>query len=215
MYPNLRICIGKSGGRLPKNQSNNIIMLISAQDSLEVVFQRVTSELMRGPSEKDHPFRLVPVSTQSAKTIDSRYVVLREVDDSLKLYFYSDARTDKIRDLRSSERIALLFYHPGLQLQVRVNGVGVLHNQDELSRRHWKNIDDESRRAYTPHLAPGDSIERPSEAYSWPLHAHDRYFTVIKVIPKTIDILQLSGHEHIRALFTKKVDGWQKQWLAP
>lgn len=190
-------------------------MLLSANDSLNAVFQKVVKQLQQGPVEKGHPFQLVPMATQSAKTIDSRYVILREVDESLNFYFYSDSRTEKIRDLRSSSRIALLFYHPDLQVQVRINGEGQLHYRDEISSEHWEKVPQRSRQAYWSEAEPGEPIEQPTDAHHWLEEADDRWFTVVRVIPKSIDVLQLDGTEHIRALFRRRVDGWEKQWVAP
>jgi hypothetical protein len=52
-------------------------------------------------------------------------------------------------------------------------------------------------------------------AYQWNEEMDNAFFTVIKVEPKSVEVLQLNGLEHIRASFLKREGDWQMGWLVP
>lgn len=190
-------------------------MLINPNDPLEQVFRSVCSELARGVLDKRHPFRYMIMSTVGTEEIAARYVVLRKVDEDLNLYFYTDLRTEKIRQLQKNDSCTLLGYHPNKKAQLRINGRASIHCQDALAREHWKNVQGRAQKAYNPVIAPGKPINHPIEAHAWPEVMTDQYFTVIVVSPFSMEILQLDKLEHTRARFDHDGSRWNYQWIAP
>lgn len=190
-------------------------MLLEKGLSLSETFDTVAHEINRGALDKKHPFRYVVLSTQQKECVKSRYVVLREVDKELSLYVYTDARTGKVSDLETSPFCSVLMYHKSKKVQVRITGQAELHRQDDIAEKHWKDVKGNAQKAYGSTVSPGTELELPDEAHEWPADINNQFFTVIKVVPKTIEALQLNGHEHLRAKFIKNKNGWLKNWIAP
>jgi len=191
-------------------------MLIKPNDSLSDVLSNTIHEINRGSLDKRHPFRYVVLSTVNNDIINSRYVVLREVDDGLNLYFHTDNRTAKIDDLKENKSFALVMYHKSKKAQVRINGIATIHNSDQLANKHWENVTGNGKKAYGPLISPGTIINSPSEAHKWPNDIDDSNFAVIKAQPFSIEVLQLNKMEHLRAEFNRDSEvSWKKKWIAP
>jgi len=196
------------------------MMLISAKDSLENIFQTVKHELHRGALDPKHPFRFVSLATHSQSEIDLRYVVLRKLDKELNFYFFTDHRTTKVEQIKKEPPIALLLYHPGKRMQIRIKGHAEIHSQNELTKSFWPTVQGEAQKAYNSIIPPGGIIPDPKDAYEWTEDMSDTFFSVIKIIPCQIEALQLNGLTHIRALFKKTeevngVDCWSSEWMVP
>jgi pyridoxamine 5'-phosphate oxidase len=190
-------------------------MLISIEDQLEEVFRKTTYELKRGALDRKHPFRFLSMATSDSEGIGLRYVVLREVDENLDLYIYTDQRSAKVGQIRANPAVSLLFYHPRKNVQIRVDGRAELHHNDELAARHWQKVGEFGRKSYGSKHAPGATINHPTEAYQWPEEIDSTHFTVIKLVPVKLETLQLGRSEHLRAQFDRTPEGWKKVWIAP
>jgi general stress protein 26 len=190
-------------------------MLFHEQESLSEIFHSVRHELHRGALDHKHPFRYISLATQTAEELDLRYVVLREVDSDMNFYIFSDARTRKVLHANTNPKVAILFYHPKKRVQIRIKGEATVHQQDDISSAMWSKVQGESKRAYSPVVAPGSKIAHPEEAHQWPETMDDENFTVIKISPNYIDALQLNAQEHLRVEFCKNNDDWEMNWIAP
>ena len=190
-------------------------MLIDPKDTLDSAFLNIKHELRRSVKDKKHPYRFAVMSTVYQGEIGTRYLVLRDLGEDLSLYFYTDARTEKVMHLQADPTVALLFFHPRKKAQIRINGKAVLHRQNEVARDHWSKVQTYGREAYGPTIPPGQVIESPEDAYAWPENIDDTFFTVIQVIPDKIEAVQLNGLEHLRATYQRQDGSWNQQWLAP
>lgn len=188
-------------------------MLIKIEDSLSEVLRTVKHEIRRGSLDRNHPFRLVVLSTYGA-AIASRYVVLRMVDESFRLIIYTDSRSAKMEDIQQNAKVQLLFYHPQKQAQVNVSGNAVIASQDELTKHHWKKIVGNSERSYTTDKPPGSPIKNPQQGHIWDTSIADKYFATITITPTQIEILQLNQSKHLRVRFSESND-WSGIWLVP
>ena len=191
-------------------------MLVHEQDSLEDIFKNVKHELRRGVLEKWHPFRFVPLATHFEDEIGMRYVVLRDVGQDLSCFIYTDTRTAKVRQISDNGLAVLLFYHPKKKVQIRLEGNPVIHYKNAVSSEHWENVPKFRKKEYGGVITPGARISEPEEAHHWPLTIGQNYFTVLEIKPFKIEVLQLDGVEHRRALFElNEANEWDKQWIAP
>jgi len=191
-------------------------MLFEIGDSPQDVFSTLKHELHRGSLDKKHPFRYVVLSTSSILGPDSRYVVLRAVDERLRFFIFTDFRSEKVKALQSHPNAVLLFYHPQKRVQVRIQAKTVLHHQDDLAHQHWQKVQGEARKAYHSILPPGTPIQLPDEGFSWNDDLENSsFFTVLELIPTSMELLQLNGLEHLRIRFTQLNDQWSSQWIAP
>ncbi|MEL7146773.1 MAG: pyridoxamine 5'-phosphate oxidase family protein [Bacteroidota bacterium] len=187
-------------------------MMLSKNDNLEVAWHTVVHEIKRGALDKKHPFRFVVLSSIAKEKPSSRYVVLRQVDDQLGCFIYTDYRSAKIDDFQHTNAASLLLYHPKKRAQIRMDGTVEIHREDAMALKHWEYVQGEARKAYTSTLAPGAKIESMSDAYEW---ADEDYFSVLLFRPTLIEALQLNGLEHLRASFEWHDGHWKKSWLVP
>ena len=190
------------------------MMLIEKEDALPLVLQKVKSQLVAAAANPAHAWRFASLATGVPGNLGLRYVVLRAVEGDLRLFFYTDIRTDKVMQISLNAEVAVLFYNPEQRVQLRINGEAKCHHENETSQKHWELVGARSAKAYASVEKPGDAIAQPEAAHDWLEPLDDRYFAVIEVIPFRLDLLQLAGLEHLRARFKKEED-WQGQWVAP
>lgn len=190
-------------------------MLFTQDQSPEKIWQTVLHELNLGWFDTSHPFRFVSLGTQSEQGPEVRTVILREFEKVLDLYVFTDFRSDKVCELRANPSATLHFYHPEKRVQIRIRAKAEIHHQDLVSDAFWGRLKGDSRLAYNSFLAPGTEISTPEEAFNWAEEIDDRYFSVLRFIPHSFEVLQLNGLKHLKILFTKKEGQWVGQWLVP
>lgn len=189
-------------------------MLFSENESPSEIWKSISHELHRGALDSKHPFRYFNLGTIGKTGPEIRTVVIRSINTNLEFYIFTDFRSEKVSELSANLSATLHFYHPGKRVQIRIKTKTEIHHQDEVSKSFWTKVQDEAQKAYTSTLAPSTSISDPSEAYEWIENGDDRFFTVLKFIPETVEALQLNGLRHLRILFSKK-GNWEGQWLVP
>ncbi|WP_421870805.1 pyridoxamine 5'-phosphate oxidase family protein [Marinoscillum sp.] len=190
-------------------------MLIDSSHTTGDVWQVVVQELRRAIVDHRHPFRFVVLGTTDGREVSQRYVVLRDLDDSLNFYIFTDTRTQKVDHLNKLPNCSLLFYHDRKRVQIRINGVVELHQHAGLMERYWQKVQGEAQKAYTRSKAPGTQISTWEEAHHWDESLDSEHFTVLKIIPAQVDVLQLNGLEHFRVRFSKLNQEWTGQRLVP
>ncbi|WP_304516690.1 pyridoxamine 5'-phosphate oxidase family protein [Cecembia rubra] len=191
-------------------------MLIDLRDHPSEIFSKIIHELNSGATNKMHPYSYGVLGTVEGMRPDLRYVVIREVDNDLNLFFYTDERSLKVKSIQVNPNVSLLFYHPLKRVQVRIAGRAFLHHLDSQASMHWKRVLGDARTAYNALIQPGTPIHHPEDAFSWNEDLSSSLnFLVIKVEPFSIEALQLNGLEHLRIRFTKEAENWSSTWLAP
>ncbi|MDN3688993.1 pyridoxamine 5'-phosphate oxidase family protein [Cyclobacterium jeungdonense] len=190
-------------------------MLFKETDSLAAIWDTVRRELHRGAGDSKHPFHFVTMATLSAKQPDTRYVVLRQLDENLCFHIFTDSRSHKVNQLILNPAVTLLFYHSRKRCQVKVQGTATIHQRDSLSKRHWEKVQGEAQKAYQGMVTPGKEVANPTDAHVWEEEKGDAYFTVVAIQPFSIECLQLDGLRHLRNRFYKEGDEWKGIWLAP
>lgn len=189
--------------------------MIEPHHSLDEIWDIVQLEFNKAASLKRHPFKYVVLSSTNGGQVHSRYVVLRKYVDNDRFLIFTDSRSEKITDLTLNSACTIVGYHPGKSLQVRVNGTARIHRNNSTSQRYWNGVKNHSARAYTSVLSPGATINNPEEAYFWDEPISSEHFTVLEIIPSTIEVLQLNRDHHIRALFTPGDPAIMPTFLAP
>lgn len=189
-------------------------MLYSENELQSEIWKSISHELHRGALDPKHPFRYVNLGTIGKISPEIRTVVVRSVSKELEFHIFTDSRSEKVNELSANPSATLHFYHPGKRVQIRIKTKTEIHHQDEVSTANWLKVQGEAQKAYTSTLAPSMPISDPNQGFDWPENSDDRYFTVLKFIPETVEALQLNGHRHLRILFSKK-ENWKGQWLVP
>ncbi len=189
-------------------------MLFTETESPSEIWQSIVHELHRGALDSKHPFRYVNLGTIGKSGPEVRTVVIRSVSQELGFLIYTDSRSEKVAELTANPMATLNFYHAQKRVQIRVKVKVEIHHQDELSKDFWNRVQGEAQKAYASTLAPGTPIPAPEAGFDWPEVMDDRFFTVLKVIPESIEALQLNGLRHLRILFSKS-ESWEGKWLVP
>ncbi|MFT4806371.1 MAG: pyridoxamine 5'-phosphate oxidase [Psychroserpens sp.] len=169
-------------------------------------------ELVNGHSKKRHPFRYFVLATNENGKPMQRTVVLRKTLLDLSLVFYTDNRTQKIKDIQNNPECSALFYNPKKLLQIRVEGKAELITDEGQIATYWHTIQESSKKDYTTNIAPGTPIKNPDNVDYNPKENH---FCPVKLIPNTIEYLQLKRPNHLRILFSRIDTDWSGEFLVP
>jgi hypothetical protein len=158
-----------------------------------------TSSLLRTPG----------LGTADSTGSHTRTVVLRGVDASCRaLLAYTDARSHKVKQIRSASRVSWLFYDRKARVQIRLEGTATVHCDDSEADAAWERASDANKRLYGgpdpggPAGAPGGGWARAN-------------FAVIRCVVDHIDWLDLRVPGHQRAQFEWRDDMWMGDWVAP
>ncbi|WP_114748083.1 pyridoxamine 5'-phosphate oxidase family protein [Pleomorphovibrio marinus] len=190
-------------------------MLFTEKTELSQVFELFQAECSKAVIDPNHPFRFITLSTFGTEFPNSRYVVLRAINQDFKVYFYTDSRSQKIAEIQKNPAVSLHLYHPEKKVQAKILGKASVHTMDEITAYHWKKVKGEARKAYCSIHKPGTKIDSPEQAHQWSENLDARYFSILAINPRSVELLQLNGVEHLRAVFNKKNGGWEFSWLAP
>ncbi len=190
-------------------------MFFNQKSSFSEIIENFISACSMAVDEPRHPFRFMTFSTFSSDYPNSRYVVLRGVVADLQLLFYTDYRSKKVSEIQDNPKVSLHFYHPEEKVQAKILGKATLHHKDEFASKRWMEVDGEAKKAYSSVLSPGTEIVHPAEAHKWEEKPSGDYFTVVKVIPHQVELLQLNGVEHLRVRFIRNEEQWVPSWIAP
>lgn len=169
-------------------------------------------ELVNGHAKKRHPFRYFTLATIENGEPRQRTVVLRNTLLDFGLVFYTDKRTQKIKDLQCNASCSALFYHPKKLLQLRVTGVAQLITDKEQIATYWHKVQKASKNDYTTSIAPGTPIKNPDVV----VYTEEKnHFCPVKIIPTSVEYLRLKRPNHIRVLFSKIDTDWSSEFLVP
>lgn len=151
-----------------------------------------------------------------------RVVVMREFLPTNSIRFYTDKRSEKVREIRdNSGECSFLFYSGSDRTQLRCKGFASELVDHDLKNKLWNSATIESRKSYATTKAPGEKLEKagtglpvdwesgnPSEDS---LEKAFENFVVYDVKIIAYDFLLLSKEGQQRAKFTlenKKSFSW-------
>ncbi|QMW06056.1 pyridoxamine 5'-phosphate oxidase family protein [Spirosoma foliorum] len=193
--------------------------------------ERTSWEQLRAAAEQkdDQPeasgFKTMTVATCTSRGADARMVVLRRVDiDHKYVWFYSDARAEKVLQLEAFPQASLLFWDSNRHVQLRLTVETRLHTDDYVADDHWEKLGVAGRKAYLSEQKPG--TEQPHPYPGVPDHlvnnlpsieeseAGRKNFAVIECRVLAMEYLQLSRQGHTRACFQYEPES-KMSWLAP
>ncbi len=154
-----------------------------------------------------------------------RVVVLREVDKpNRRLTLFTDARSDKVAELRAKPALSWLFWDPRKKVQVRMESKAVMEQGTGRCRAYWDKLPVQGRKSYAALQAPGTPQSSDAEPLppSWhsdmPLedtaYAFDNFMVITGAV-SFIDCLHLHADGHQRATFTWEEEEWKGQWVTP
>ncbi|CAB3753540.1 pyridoxamine 5'-phosphate oxidase [Burkholderia puraquae] len=192
-------------------------------ESLAETYERLWSCLESGVSAQRSPFTMLQAATLGVDGAPKvRTIVLRHVNRAGRaLSFHTDARSEKVAELRRDPRIALVANDLDALVQIRVEGVASICDDEAQRRVVWQSSRPHTLLLYRAPLPPGTPVESPEAAHvSASQRARlvdDGYqnFCLLHVTVTRIDWLELARTGHRRAVFDLHEGGHAGRWIAP
>lgn len=180
---------------------------------LNDLFQEAWKSLNTAVSAKEHPFQFCSLATHGKnKNVRQRTLILREVTEEKSLLFYTDLRSNKIKQIKQNPKANGLFYDPKTQLQLVFKGNILVHTDDEIWEGHRDKIDGKSVNNYNTLLAPGKPIKNPLLVERTEL----LHFGLLEFKPVRLEYLKLrQDSTHLRARFRLDEGIWKQTFLVP
>jgi pyridoxamine 5'-phosphate oxidase len=177
--------------------------------------EEIWKTLVRATVDKKHPWRVVSFSSCGADGPQVRSVVLRAAKPAEHtLVFYTDARSQKIEDIRFDPRVALLLWNSRSSEQLRIAGSASIELDDSIRNSLWARIPEYARKDYATLSAPGAVLEASLPEFN--LETAWQNFTVLNVKVQAMELLQLDRSGHSRQAFVPDGTGqWQARRLVP
>ena len=193
-------------------------------NNIDLILDEIWSFLQRGVVDRNEDFRLPVVIVSATDSAEGRIVVLRGAfKDKNILRFHTDFRSSKIKSLRANKKIYFVFYNKKRKIQVRAEGVAIVHKDNEITKEAWTKTQMMSRKCYLSPQAPGDFINDSASDLSKdmgneiPTYEQSemgyKNFCVIESKIKSFEWLYLASQGHRRAKFM--LDENKSTWLVP
>jgi hypothetical protein len=193
-------------------------------NNIDLILDEIWSLLQRGVADRNEDFRLPVVIVNSTDSAEGRVVVLRGAfKDKNILRFHTDFRSSKIKSLKENKKIYFVFYNKKRKIQVRAEGVAIVHKDNEITKEAWTKTQMMSRKCYLSPQAPGDFINDSASDLSKdmgneiPTYEQSeigyKNFCVIESKIKSFEWLYLASQGHRRAKFM--LDEKKSTWLVP
>ena len=150
----------------------------------------------------------------------ARVLALRGLDRQARRFiFHSDARSDKIRDVATEERVALLFFDRDDAIQARFDGVASVHHADPVAAAAWRDVSGLRRAACAVEAEPGSPLDAAIPFAALAVTGEDstafENFAVVHVEVDAIDWVWLGPGDIRRARFGWTHGHWSSSWIVP
>ena len=193
-------------------------------NNIDLILDEIWSLLQRGVADRNEDFRLPVVIVSATDSAEGRIVVLRGAfKDKNILRFHTDFRSSKIKSLKENKKIYFVFYNKKRKIQVRAEGMAIVHKDNEITKEAWTKTQMMSRKCYLSPQAPGDFINDSASDLSKdmgneiPTYEQSeigyKNFCVIESKIKSFEWLYLASQGHRRAKFM--LDENKSTWLVP
>ena len=193
-------------------------------NNIDLILDEIWSLLQRGVADRNEDFRLPVVIVSTPDSAEGRIVVLRGAfKDKNILRFHTDFRSSKIKSLKENKKIYFVFYNKKRKIQVRAEGIAIVHKDNEITKEAWTKTQMMSRKCYLSPQAPGDFINDSASDLSKdmgneiPTYEQSeigyKNFCVIESKIKSFEWLYLASQGHRRAKFM--LDENKSAWLVP
>ncbi|KWF16768.1 pyridoxamine 5'-phosphate oxidase family protein [Burkholderia pseudomultivorans] len=185
--------------------------------SLSATYDRLWSCIESGVGAQRSPFTMLQLATLGIDGAPKvRTVVLRQVRrDMRRLSLHTDARSEKVAELRRDPRVALVGVDLDALVQIRVEGIASICTDEAERRAIWQSSRPHTLLLYRAPLPPGTPVESPDDAHLAASDGGYANFCVIHVAVTRIDWLELARSGHRRAVFDLNDRGYEGRWVAP
>lgn len=189
----------------------------------DTLWNNTWTTLEKASSDKNHDFNTAVIGSYNEKLgTDLRTVVLRKaIPESQELWFYTDNRSDKMRELNLSHKTSWLFYDKHKKIQLRFYGESNACMLTDETLEIWNNLSFNGKLAYLAEPGPGTSTVKPNDGLDNVNDCEDAtkkgyaHFTIIKTSVFKLDWLQLAAEGHRRIGYQRDGNKWLSDWLIP
>jgi pyridoxamine 5'-phosphate oxidase len=192
----------------------------SLPETLPALLDDVWRRIAAGLNGLWPPWGLPMLATLSPHGPRARVLALRSVDPAERLFvFHTDARSDKVRELRADDRVSVVFWDPGDAIEARFTGTASVHCRDQIAREAWQHVSPLRRMASAIEYAPGAELAAPSRYDTLPTTADDgvalSHFAVVLVRATALDWFWLGPGDMRRAVIRWTDSGLSAAWVVP
>ncbi|MCA8300500.1 pyridoxamine 5'-phosphate oxidase family protein [Burkholderia seminalis] len=190
-------------------------------ESLAQTYDRLWSCLETGVGARRSPFTMLQAATLGLDgTPKVRTIVLRQVSRADRvLSFHTDARSEKVAELRRDPRFSIVANDLYALVQIRAQGIASICEDEAQRRAIWASSRPHTLLLYRAPLPPGTPIASPEQAHiDGTAPSGDGYenFCLIHMTVTRIDWLELARTGHRRAVFDLNGEsGYEARWIAP
>jgi pyridoxamine 5'-phosphate oxidase len=196
-------------------------------NDLDLSLNHARSMIAKGAASRRSSFHTPVVATLNKDGSPSqRIMVLRALDwENRRVRFHTDARSHKVAELHFGDSASIIFYDPGIKIQLRLSGRAWTEESNEHVNAAWQNSTEFARRCYMTEKAPGALLSAPSSGLpDWivgqqpieeQLQPYRVNFAVLWFEFSQLEWLYLAnvGHRRARWIWNKK--DWHGSWLVP
>ncbi|WP_310474279.1 pyridoxamine 5'-phosphate oxidase family protein [Sandarakinorhabdus sp.] len=195
------------------------------EEDLPAILAHAWSLLVRGGADRKSPLHTPVIASVDEHGLPhARVMVLRKAEQSAaSLRLHTDARSPKVAQL-DGRPVAVLAYHPGEQVQLRITGTARVLTDDDVVEGIWNQSTLFARRCYLAEHPPGTPLPGPSSGLpAWiegqqptaeQIGPARPNFATLWIEVTAIDWLHLANSGHRRAVF-RSANGWAGEWVAP
>ena len=197
-------------------------------DNLAGSLERSWRLLEEAVGDPTSPVRTpVLISVSADGLAQGRTVVLRTFNrQQRQLQIYTDARSEKVAQLRAQPVCTLVAYQPNSLIQLRLNTNAIVNHNNEITREAWAVMPGPNRCNYLTDPNPGSISVKATDgrpvinAESVPTNYENEiaysHFSVIVFAINELEWLYLPRRGHRRAQFIwDRTKSLQSNWLIP
>jgi len=183
--------------------------------TIDKVFKNIWYYLKIGIENRDSDYHTFSLATSYKNIVRNRTVVLRNYnEDNKTISFHTHNLTKKVLDINNNKNVEALFYNRKEKIQIRISGLAVINEQDDLCKEKWLEMSTQTKECYFQNITSGQPINNPDLIKSVIQDKISENFIIITIHINKIDWLYLSSKGHKRIKFLAQ-DNFKGEWIAP
>ena len=184
-------------------------------ENIESIYQHIWKSIHIGKKNRHSDFHTFSLATCHRDIVKNRTVVLRGYDEEKGIIiFHTNVCSEKIADIKNNQNVECLFYSKKNKIQIRFSGTALINHNDDVCKKKWNQMSDQSKLCYFQNINPGSIIKKPDVIEQNLQDKMSENFVIISIYIKKTDWLYLSHSGHKRVTFIdNNVDSGN--WIAP
>jgi pyridoxine/pyridoxamine 5'-phosphate oxidase len=169
-------------------------------------------ELLDSGTVSGRPFNLLQLATvNETGAPEVRTIVLRQFDRKVPaLFFVTDGRSSKAREIARDSRVALVGYDPISRKQLRLTGFASSVVDETARAVQWSRLSEQTQQTFDSPVAPSTAIQAGGQVVGVTDDGMTRYerYSLIRADLISIESLDISQAPHRRMWFWHAGGRW-------